>query len=64
MTDSLIAATLTLQTTTFVMSDPRNFAFVGSIPEVMLEKVPVNNDIIRAYRKLPSSGVRLISTDL
>nr|KAJ0184447.1 hypothetical protein LSAT_V11C900494330 [Lactuca sativa] len=58
MTDSLIAATLTLQTTTFVMSDPRNFAFVGSIPEVMLEKVPVNNDIIRAYRKLPSSGVR------
>lgn len=30
----------------------------------MLERVPVNNSIIRAYRKFPSSGVRSIPAEL
>ncbi|CAH1413867.1 unnamed protein product [Lactuca virosa] len=60
MKDSLIAEILMLQTTTFVMSDPRNFEFVGSIPKVLMKRVLLDNAIIRAYRKLPSSGVRQI----
>lgn len=58
MKDSLMAGNPTLQKTTFVMSDPRNFKFVSSIPDVMLEKVPLDNSIFRDYRKFPSSGVR------
>ncbi|CAI9286470.1 unnamed protein product [Lactuca saligna] len=39
MIDSLMAKIPMMQTTTFVTSDMRNFGFVGSIPEVMLDKV-------------------------
>ncbi|CAI9279877.1 unnamed protein product [Lactuca saligna] len=45
---------------TFFTTDPRNFDFVGSIPEVVMEKVPLNNVIIKAYQKLPLFGVRKI----
>lgn len=51
-------------TTTFVMLDPRNLEFIGSIPDVMLKKVPLDNAIIRSYRKFPSSGVRPIPAEL
>nr|KAJ0206901.1 hypothetical protein LSAT_V11C500287920 [Lactuca sativa] len=64
MNDSLMSEILILQTTTFVMSDPRNFKFVGSIPDVMLEKVPLDNAIIKDYRKLPSFGARPIPGEL
>lgn len=64
MQDSHMAEFLTLHTTTFVMLDPRNFEFVGSIPEALLKKVLLDNAIIRAYRKMPSSGVRPIPTEL
>ena len=64
MKDSLIAEIPTLQTTTSVMLDPKNFEFVGSIMEVLLKRVPLDNAIIRAYQKLPSSGVRPIPAEL
>lgn len=64
MNDSLMAEILILQTTRFVMSNPRNFKFGGSIADAMLENVPPDNTIIRAYRKFPSSGVRPIPTEL
>ncbi|CAI9296894.1 unnamed protein product [Lactuca saligna] len=38
MNDLLMAKILILQMTTLVMSDPRNFKYVGSIPKAMLEK--------------------------
>lgn len=53
-----MAEILTLQASTFVMSDPKNFDFVGSILIKMLKKVPLDNAIVRDYRKLISSGVR------
>lgn len=64
MTDSVMVIILILQTLTFVMSDPRNFTFIGLIPEEMLVKVPSNNDVVNAYPSLSSSAVRLMSDDL
>lgn len=64
MQDSLMTDIPMLETTTFVMSDPKNFKFVGSIPEALLEKVPLDKPIIRAYRTLPSSGVHPIHAEL
>lgn len=64
MNDSLMARFLIPQTTKFVVSDPRNFKFVGSIPDAMFEKVLLDNAIIRAYWKFPSGGARLISMEL
>nr|KAJ0203805.1 hypothetical protein LSAT_V11C500271050 [Lactuca sativa] len=54
----------TLYTSTFVMPDPWNFDIVGSILEALLEKVSLDNAIVRAYRKMPSSSVRPIPTKL
>lgn len=62
--DSLMDEIPTLQTTTFVMSDPHNFDFVGSIPDALLEKVSLDKAIIRAYREMPSSCVRPIPAEL
>lgn len=53
-----------LQTTTFVMSDLRNFNFVGSILKVMLANALMDNHLIREYRSLPPSRIRLIPADL
>lgn len=47
-----------------MMSDPRNFSFIGSIPVGMLERVPLDNVVMRQYRKLPSSGVCPIHAEL
>lgn len=54
----------TLQNSMFMMSDPRNFAFVGTILEEMLLKVPSDNMIVNEYRKIPSSGVHPIMDEL
>lgn len=59
-----MAEILTLQMTPFVISDPRNFKFIGPIRDVMLDKVPLDNSIVRYYRKLSSSGVRPIPLEL
>lgn len=47
-----------------MMSDPMNFTFIGTIPEVMLVKDPSDNVIVNAYQKQPSSGVRPITDEL
>lgn len=49
MKDSVMAGISRLQTSNFVMSDPRNFSFIGSIPDEMLERVPLDNAIVREY---------------
>ncbi|CAI9294695.1 unnamed protein product [Lactuca saligna] len=64
MKNSLIAEIPTLRTTKFVMSDPKNFEFVGSILEVLLKRVSLDNVIIRAYQKFPSFGVCPIPAEL
>ncbi|CAI9294683.1 unnamed protein product [Lactuca saligna] len=42
----------TLQMFTFLMSDPRNFDFLGQIPIEMLEKVQLDNSIVKEDMKL------------
>lgn len=64
MSESVMAIILTLQTSLFMMPNRRNFNFVGTIPKVMLEKVPPDNGIANEYRKQPSSGVRPMSEEL
>lgn len=64
MHDSLMAEISTLQMSTFIMSDPHNFNFIGSVPVEMLEKVPIDNAILRECQKLPSSGVCPMPADL
>lgn len=64
MNGSLVAKISTLQTTTFVMSDPRNFKFVGSILEVLSKKVLQDNSITNDYCKLPTYGVHPIPVEL
>ena len=64
MKDPVMAEIPKLQTTTFVILDPQNFNFVGSIPEVMLAKVLMENDLIREYCSFPSFGIFPIPTEL
>lgn len=45
------------------MSDPTKFNFVGSIPGVMLERVPEDNAIVTEYHRQPLSGVRPITEE-
>ncbi|CAI9263690.1 unnamed protein product [Lactuca saligna] len=47
---------LTLQTSTFVMLDPRNFNFIGSILVDMLERVPLDNSIQQAKTSWKKEG--------
>lgn len=54
----------TLQTSTFVMTNPQNFDFVGSVLVALLEKVPLDNATVRDDRKMPSSSVRPIPVEL
>lgn len=49
------------QTSSFMISDPTKFSFFGSIPNVMLDRVPSDNAIVNEYRKLPVSGARLLA---
>ncbi|CAI9276275.1 unnamed protein product [Lactuca saligna] len=59
--DSIMEAIPTLQTSTFVISDPRNFTFISSIPEVMLVRVPSDNSIddseSRTFTKDQEEGI-------
>ncbi|CAI9271425.1 unnamed protein product [Lactuca saligna] len=64
MMDLLMADIPKLQSTTFIIIDPRNFNFVGSIPEVMLAKVSMENDLIREYCSLTSFGIFPIPIEL
>ena len=45
MDDFVVVAISILQTSTFMMSEPSKFSFVGSILEAMLMKVPSDNAI-------------------
>ncbi|CAI9301846.1 unnamed protein product [Lactuca saligna] len=54
--DVVVIEILKMQTTTFVTSDPKNFNFICSIPEVMLDSVPLDNDIIKSYKEILNSG--------
>ncbi|CAI9264261.1 unnamed protein product [Lactuca saligna] len=40
----------------FIMSDPTKFNFIGSLPEAMLNCVPIDNELINKYQKKPASG--------
>lgn len=53
MKDSVMAEILTLQTSTLVMSVPRNFTFFGSILIEMLQKVPLDYAIVREFGSYP-----------
>lgn len=46
MADVQLAKLLILNTSTFVTTDAENFHYIGAIPDVMLNKVPVNNEIV------------------
>lgn len=64
MKDYVIIAIPKMQKTMFVTSDPKFFDFVGYIPEVRLERVPSNNDIIKAYKEIPNFGIHEIPVSL
>lgn len=48
----------------FLTSDPKYFIFAYSIAEVMLARVPLDNTIIKSYKKISNSGVREIPASL
>lgn len=52
MKDCVIVVIPRMETTTLSTYDPKNFDFVGSILEVMLARVPSDNDIIKVYKEL------------
>lgn len=62
--NSVMAAIMFLQTSSFVTFDPTKFSFVGSIPEAMLLNDPTDNVIVNEYRKLRVFGVRPMPEDL
>lgn len=43
--------------------DPAKFAFVGSIPELMIVKVPSDNVIVNEYLKQPASSAPSMPED-
>ncbi|CAI9297226.1 unnamed protein product [Lactuca saligna] len=62
--DDVVIAISILQTSTFMLYDPTKFSLIGSIPQVILAKVPQDNVIVNTYRKLPSSGPRLMTDEM
>lgn len=64
MMDVHIVHILMMNTSTFVTYDSKNFHFIGSIPEVQLARVPLDNEIIRIYRQIPLQGERSIPPSL
>lgn len=62
--DFFVAIVLVFQKLAFVISDLTKFTFFGSIPEVMLEKVPSNSVIVNRHRKKHVSGARPMPDDL
>ena len=64
MKDFLILEIPTHQTTTFVISDAKNFDFFGTITYSMFVKFPLDNIAVREYQTLLSSIVRPMPTDL
>ncbi|CAI9279636.1 unnamed protein product [Lactuca saligna] len=64
MNDSVIAVIPILQSTTFMMSDPRKFSFFGAILDAILVRVPTDNAIVNAYHKLTIYGVRPMTEKL
>ncbi|CAI9303873.1 unnamed protein product [Lactuca saligna] len=51
-------------TTTFVTSDLNNFTAIGSIPAMMLVRVPLDNAIMPEYMEISIFGIREIHASL
>ncbi|CAH1421347.1 unnamed protein product [Lactuca virosa] len=49
---------------TFLTTDDTNFSHIGSVMEVILAKVPSNNEIIKLYKFIPKFDERGIPTSL
>lgn len=52
------------QTMNIILSDTSRFAFIDSIPETMLRNVPTAIKVIQAYRSLPASGPRPMTSEM
>ena len=51
-------------TTNIILSDTSRFTFIRSIPETILRNVTTASEIIRAYRSLPASGPRPMTSEV
>ena len=60
----IIAAIPIFHTLNFIVSDPTNFTFVGSLLEAMLNCIPIDNKLINKYRKTPASGPRPLTPQM
>lgn len=45
-----------MNTIMLITIDVNNFHYIGAIPDVMLDKVPPNNEIIAFYRQISKLG--------
>lgn len=64
MADVVISKIPKLQTFAFATSDPKHFTFIGSILEMILSRLPLENVIIKKYKKSPISGEQPIPDNL
>jgi len=64
MDDSLMAVIPTLAISSIILTDPKNFKFIASLPAEMIDRVPIENPIISEYKNLPASRARDIPPGL
>lgn len=64
MVDAMMADIQKMSTSMFVTSYSKNFHYVGSVLEVMLARVPMDSDIIQAWRQITKFGAKEISLAL
>lgn len=63
-TDSVIIAIPIFHTSNFIVCDRSKFAYVESLPEAMLNYVPVDIELINKYMKMSVSGPRLLTAEM
>lgn len=56
MADVQIKRFQIMNTIMLITIDVNNFHYIGAIPDVMLDKVPPNNEIIAFYRQISKLG--------
>ncbi|CAI9289218.1 unnamed protein product [Lactuca saligna] len=64
MDDVQMAIFVVLNTTTFSSFNVNDFYYIIEILEVMLKDVPVDNEVVSIYQKIPKPSLRYLSSSM
>lgn len=60
----IIAAIPSFHTSNFIVADSMKFAFIGSLPQVMLNYALEDNAIVNEYKSRPQYGPRPLTPEM